>query len=285
MNSNKPVVGLVGLGAMGGAKARHLIAAGFTVVGYDINPQAVERFRSLGGEAAPTLAALAARSDVIIIIIVDDVQVRSVCTDAGGIFANARAGTITAIMSSVTPDLCVELAVVATRSAQHVVDAPSMRGEAAAIAGKLLVMIGGETAAVERCMPVLRAFASDTVHLGAVGAGQVGKMVNNMILWAAVLSNHEGFQFAQTMGINVAALRETLKLSAADSWVLRTWDTIVKQEHWWDQKDLASMLETGRTHQAGLPLAASLKTLMEPLRPQVARTLFADRSPVSGQER
>jgi len=149
-----------------------------------------------------------------------------------------------------------------------------VRGEAAAAAGRLLVMMGGTAEAVERCRPVMAAFASDCVHLGAVGAGQVGKMVNNMILWAAVLSNHEGFRFAQDMGIDVPRLRETLRLSAADSWVLRNWDTIVQQEHWWDQKDLASMLETGTGHAIGLPFAAQLMALMAPLRPQVARGLF-----------
>jgi 3-hydroxyisobutyrate dehydrogenase-like beta-hydroxyacid dehydrogenase len=272
----KPVVGLIGLGAMGGAKARHLLAGGFRVIGYDLNPEAMARFAALGGEPAASHADLAARSDVIIIIIVDDAQVKSVCMDAGGIFANARPGTLTAVMSSVTPDLCVELAAAATRHAQQLVDAPSVRGEAAANAGRLLVMIGGDATAVERCRPVLGCFASDLVHLGPVGSGQVGKMVNNMILWAAVYSNYEGFRFARTMGIDVAALRETLKLSAADSWVLRTWDTIAAQEHWWDQKDLASMLETGQAHGADLDLAAQLKRLMEPLRPQRARRLFSD---------
>lgn len=271
---DKPVVGVIGLGAMGSPMARHMIAGGFTVVGYDVNAQALEKLRAMGGEPVESIPHLARRADVVIVIIIDDEQVKSVCVGKDGVFAHARPGSITAVMSSVSPDLCVELAAAATAAGMNFVDAPIVRGEAAAAAGKLLMMTGGDRDVVDRCLPAFRCFASDHVHLGGPGAGQAGKMVNNMILWAAVLANHEGFRFARTMGIDVDALRESLKISAADSWVLRTWDVIVQQSHWWDQKDLGSMLETASRHGADLPLAEQLKELMKPLRPEVARRLF-----------
>lgn len=272
---DKPVIGVIGLGAMGRPMAKHMIAGGFKVVGYDISAAALAKLKDMGGEPVSSIPELARRADVIIIIIIDDEQVKSVCVGGDGIFAHARADTVTAVMSSVSPDLCVELAAAASAAKMQLIDAPVVRGEAAAAAGKLMVMLGGDKRAVDRCLPAFQCFASDQVHLGGPGAGQVGKMVNNMVLWAAVLANHEAFQFARTMGIDVDLLRDSLKISAADSWVLRTWDVIVQQHRWWDQKDLGSMLETAARHDAALPLAAHLKELMKPLRPEVARRLFS----------
>lgn len=269
-----PVVGVIGLGEMGGPMARHMLAGGFRVIGYDLRPEALAALEALGGKPAASVPALARDCDIVIVIIIDDDQVRSACTGADGIFANARPGTVTAVMSSVSPDLCVELDRSATAAGMHFIDAPIVRGAAAAAAGKLLMLLGGSKEVVERCLPAFGCFASDHAHLGGPGAGQVGKMVNNMILWAAVVANHEGFRFARSMDIDVDLLRETLKASAADSWVLRTWDVITQQKHWWDQKDLASMLETAARHDADLPLTGTLKELMKPLRPEVAQTLF-----------
>lgn len=268
------VVGVIGLGEMGGPMARHMLAGGFRVVGYDLRPEAVAPIEALGAKAASSVAALAGQCDIVIVIIIDDDQVRSVCAGKDGIFANARPGTVTAVMSSVSPDLCVELDRAATEAGMHFIDAPVVRGAAAAAAGRLLMLLGGRKDVVERCLPAFRCFASDHAHLGGAGAGQVGKMVNNMILWAAVVANHEGFRFARSMDIDVDLLRETLKVSAADSWVLRTWDVITQQKHWWDQKDLASMIETAARHDAELPLTTTLKELMKPLRPEIARRLF-----------
>jgi 3-hydroxyisobutyrate dehydrogenase-like beta-hydroxyacid dehydrogenase len=265
---SKPVVGMIGIGAMGAPMAKRILAGGYPVVGYDINPQALEELREGGLKST---AEVAKRADIILIVLVDDPQVREAAKE---IFANAKRGTVIAVMSSVTPDLCIELAKEASTKGLQLIDAAMVRGLQAAKDGKLLLMIGGESAAVERCMPVFRCVAADTSHLGAVGAGQVGKMVNNMLLWSAVLANYEGIEFARKFGVDLGLLRESLKISSGDNWALRVWETIAAQPKWWDQKDLGVMLETAAQHGIKMPLTGELKRLMVPLRPEVAQKLF-----------
>ena len=265
---SKPVVGMIGVGAMGAPMARRILGGGFEVVGYDINPKALEELK---GGAAKSSAEVAKRADILLIVLVDDPQVREASKE---IFANAKRGSVIAVMSSVTPDLCIELAKEATAKGLQVIDAAMVRGLQAAKDGKLLLMIGGESAAVERCMPVFRCIAADTSHLGTVGAGQVGKMVNNMLLWSAVLANYEGIEFARKFGVDLGLLRESLKISSGNNWALGVWETIAAQPKWWDQKDLGVMLETAAQHRIEMPLTEELKRLMVPLRPEVAQKLF-----------
>ena len=268
---SKPVVGMIGVGAMGAPMAKHILAGGFPLLGYDINPQARANLKEMRGEALGSAAEVAKRADIILIVLVDDPQVREASRE---IFANAKRGTVIAVMSSVTPDLCIELAKEAGAKGLHVIDAAMVRGLQAAKDGKLLLLIGGNKEAVERCMPVFRCVATDCSHLGGPGAGQVGKMVNNMLLWAAVLANHEGLQFARKLGADIHLLREALKISSGDNWALRVWETIAAQPKWWDQKDLGVMLETAAAHDIDMPVCEELKRLMVPLRPEAAQKLF-----------
>ena len=263
---SKPVVGMIGVGAMGAPMAKRILAGGFDVVAYDINPKALEGLKGLKSSAD-----VAKQSDIILIVLVDDPQVREASKE---IVSNAKRGSVIAVMSSVTPDLCIQLEKEASAKGLELIDAAMVRGLQAAKDGKLLLMIGGEKDAVERCMPVFRCVAADTSHLGAVGAGQVGKMVNNMLLWSAVLANYEGIEFARKFGVDLGLLRESLKISSGDNWALRVWETIAAQPKWWDQKDLGVMLETAAQHRIEMPLTHELKRLMAPLRPEVAQKLF-----------
>jgi 3-hydroxyisobutyrate dehydrogenase-like beta-hydroxyacid dehydrogenase len=256
---------------MGAPMAKHILAGGFPVVGYDIDPQAKANLKDMKGEALASAAEVAKRADIILIVLVDDPQVREASKE---ILSNAKRGSVIAVMSSVTPDLCMQLGREASAKGFQLIDAAMVRGLQAAKDGKLLLMIGGDKEAVERCMPVFRCIAADTSHLGSVGAGQVGKMVNNMLLWSAVLANHEGIQFARRFGVDLGLLRESLKISSGDNWALRVWETIAAQPKWWDQKDLGVMLETAAQHGIEMPLTEELKRLMLPLRPEVAQKLF-----------
>ena len=264
---NKPVVGVVGVGAMGQPMAKRIQAGGFEVVGYDVNPKALE-----GLKAAKSTAELARQADLILVVVVDDAQVREAWKE---ISANAKRGTVIAVMTSATPDVCIELAKDGAAKGLKVLDVPMIRGLQAARDGKLLLFIGGDKEAVERCTAVFRCVATDIVHLGDVGAGQVGKMVNNMLLWAATLANYEGLTFARKLGVDIHRLRDALKISSGDNWALRVWETVAAQPKWWDQKDLAVMLETAGAHGIDMPVCEELKRLMVPLRPEVAQKLFS----------
>ena len=268
-------VGVIGLGAMGGPIAGHLLRHGHRVVGYDIKPGPMQALTKLGGRSAGSAREVGAQSELTLIVLVDDAQVIEACTGADGVLAGASKDAVIAILSSVSPHTCREIGARARPKAVHVLDAPMVRGELAAIAGTLLLMIGGDAGIVARCRPIFAAFAGDLCHLGELGAGEIGKMVNNMLLWVAVAANHEGIGFAKTLGADPAALRDSLRISSGDNWALREWERITAQPKWWDQKDLEGALQLAEKAGIPLPLMTLVKKLMEPLRPEKAQRLFA----------
>lgn len=267
-------VGVVGLGAMGGPIARHLVAHGHQVTGFDVDSSRMDALRKLGGRAAPSARAAAAHSELTLIVLVDDAQVVEVCLGPDGVLEGAAPDSVIVILSSVSPQTCQEVSRQAAAKGVHTLDAPMVRGEAAAQTGKLLLMVGGEARIVNRCRPIFQAFAGDLCHMGAVGAGAVGKIVNNMLLWAAVSANNEAIHFGRAFGVDPRVLREGLKLSSGDNWALREWERITAQSKWWDQKDLEGALELARTKTLSMPLMQLVKELMKPLRPEKAKRLF-----------
>ena len=120
-------------------------------------------------------------------------------------------------------------------------DMPITRGEPAAEAGQLLVMVGGDTQAFEACKPAL-AKASPAVFFTSVdlGAGQVGKMVNNLILWSCISANFEGFKLAAALGVDLDRLRTALIDSSASNWALQTRPDRIPMP--WAEKDMRIVL-------------------------------------------
>ena len=268
-------VGVIGLGAMGHPIARHLLAHGHQVVAYDIRPEPMEALRERGARTAGSPREVSGRSELTLVIVADDAQVTEVCLGAEGALAGATGGSVIAILSSVSPETCQTVGARAEATGVHVVDAPLMRGAMAAEDGKLLLMVGGDPQVAERCRPVFQAFAPDICHLGDLGLGQVGKSLNNLLIWASIVAIHEGAGLARALGADLGVLRDALQRSSGDSWVLREWDRICQLPRWWDQKDLEGVLHLAAKAHAAAPLAAALKELMKPRGPARAKEIFS----------
>ena len=131
-------------------------------------------------------------------------------------------------------------------------DMPLTRGEPAAEAGELLVMVGGDTQAFESCKPALASFASSIFYLGQLGAGQVGKMVNNLILWSCISANHEGLKLAERLGVDPERLRAALLKSSAANWALETRPETMPMP--WAEKDMRIVLSEADHLRLALPL-------------------------------
>jgi len=116
----------------------------------------------------------------------------------------------------------------------------------------LLVMVGGDTQAFEACKPALESFASSIFHLGHLGAGQVGKMVNNMILWSCISANFEGFKLASALGVDLDRLRTALIDSSASNWALQT--QIDRFPMPWAEKDMRIVLSEADLLRLSVPL-------------------------------
>jgi 3-hydroxyisobutyrate dehydrogenase-like beta-hydroxyacid dehydrogenase len=245
-------VGIIGLGKMGRPMARHLRKAGFEVAAYDVDALACREAERAGIAIAASPRAVAQASDFVIVVVGFDKEAETVLLGPDGIAAAARPGLIVGIASTVAPRTMARLASRLVGTGIALLDMPITRGEPAAEAGELLVMAGGDVEAFEACRPALASFASTIFHLGELGAGQVGKMVNNMILWACISANFEGFKLAQGLGVDLERLRTALLESSASNWALETRvDTLPMP---WAEKDMRIVLSEADHLRLSVPL-------------------------------
>jgi len=268
-------VGVIGVGVMGGPIAGHLLKARYRVTVYDVKPELMAELEKRGAQPAGSPRDMGARSDLTLVVVVDDEQVREVCLGPEGVLAGAPGGAVVAVLSTVQPATCREIASAARKRGVHVLDAPMIRGAAAAAEGRLLLMVGGDAGALERCRPAFSTFAPDICHLGELGSGQVGKIVNNLILWACLVATREGLDLARSQRVDLRVLRDALLKSSADNFVLREWDRVAGQPKWWDQKDLKGVLELAEAGQTPVPISAMAKELLKGYGPEQARKLFS----------
>ena len=254
-------VGVIGLGKMGLPVCRHLMAKGYPVVAYDVAAAAVERAKSIGAAIASSPGDLASRCDLVIVLTAFEEQVEDALFGAGGVIGAARPGTIVGVGATISPSSMKELAARVAANRLIALDIPICRGEPAAEAGQLLITGGGDKAAFEACRPAFSAFADSIHHLGPAGAGQVGKMVNNLILWACISANHEGLKLGDKLGADLDALQRMLIDSSAQNWALET--RIDRHPMPWAEKDMMIALAEADAARPSLPLSGTIKEVIK----------------------
>ena len=252
MANNIRRVGIVGLGKMGFPMARHLRKAGVAVAACEVSAAACTQAEGAGVKVVASPKAVAAETDFVIVVVGFDSEAEAVVLGADGIAAAARPGLIVGIASTVAPRTMQKLADKLKGSGVVLLDMPITRGEAAAEAGKMLTMVGGDAAAFEACKPALSCFASSIYHVGELGAGQVGKMVNNLILWACISANHEASRLAKALNVDFERLRTALLDSSAGNWALQTRPE--EQPMPWAEKDMRIALSEADRLRISVPL-------------------------------
>ncbi len=254
-------VGIIGLGKMGLPMARHLHKRNFGVIAYDANPAACKSAEQLGIKIAPNAKGVAMESDFVIVVVGFDAEVERVVLGTDGIVAAKRSGLILGIASTIAPRTMTRLAAQLLGTGIRLMDMPLTRGEPAAEAGNLLVMVGGDSEVISACQPALESFASTIFHLGEVGSGQIGKMVNNLILWACISANHEGLKIAERLGVNIERLRTALLASSANNWALETRPE--EQPMPWAEKDMRILLAEADRARLSLPLCGVITEVVK----------------------
>ena len=271
-DSPQLTVGIVGLGAMGLPIAGHLARAGVPVVVADLDESAVRACVAQGMSAADGPADLAARSDVVLVVVPSDDDVRAVCEGDAGLLAGCRPGTVVLLCSSVRPDTC-EAVTAAAPARVAVLDAALTGGVRGAENGQINLLVGGDSAALERVRPALAAWTSSVHHLGPLGAGQVGKTVNNLIHWAQIAAIVESLELGRRYGLDVPTLRRALLDGPTAS---RTLAELEQMRFTWHAKDLANAEVMAEAVGLPLPVAATSRTAMTVITvPQVAELLTA----------
>jgi 3-hydroxyisobutyrate dehydrogenase-like beta-hydroxyacid dehydrogenase len=264
-------VGVVGLGAMGGQLARHLREFGFAVIGYDLRAEAMAAAEKSGVEPAETLSNLAARSDLIIIGVGFDSEVEAVIFGDDALLAGARPGAVIAIASTAAPTTMKKIVARADRPDLNFLDIPMCRGEQAAIDGKLLIMGGGDAATFDSCRPAFETFSNSIHYLGELGAGQVGKLVNNLILWACISANYEGLKLAGSLGVESGPLVAALLDSSAHNWAMESGVGALPMP--WAEKDMTIVLKEADDARVSLPLSGTIKEVIKGIKIELGQDM------------
>ena len=205
---------------MGGAVTRSLLRAKFDVVVYDVRPEATKKLVDAGARAARDLDDLAKQCSAIAVVVVSDAQVKDV---GPKIVAAAKPGTRILIHSTVRPSTAVELAEIAAPKDIAVLDVGVNGGNEKADLGKLTLMIGGDDESVRWCWPYFEAVGQHIFHVGPLGSGLVGKLVNNLIAIGSYALQLEAMQLAAAYGMSEDTVTTMVSASQGDNRGIRTW--------------------------------------------------------------
>ncbi|MGP3920197.1 3-hydroxyisobutyrate dehydrogenase [Nonomuraea sp. 10N515B] len=217
------VVAWIGLGHMGCPMAAHLVKAGFTVRGVEIDPTAREAASAAGVEVAGSVAEAVADADAVFTMLPTGLEVRAVLTGEEGVLAHIRPGTLVIDSSTIDIATARELHETAAAAGARFADAPVSGGVEGAKAGTLTFMVGCSPEVVAAARSLIEPMAGRIVPTGGPGTGQAAKIVNNMILGVSLAATCEGVVLAERLGLDLKTFYEIATQSSADNWALRTW--------------------------------------------------------------
>jgi len=257
-------VAFLGLGVMGYPMAGHLAKAGHEVTVYNRTTAKAESWVAAHGGTFKTSPKLAAEGQNFVFACVgNDDDLRTVTIGAEGAFAGMASGTIFIDHTTASANVARELYAAAQAKGLHFIDAPVSGGQAGAQNGVLTVMCGGDEAAYAKAEPQIKAFARACRLMGASGAGQLTKMVNQICIAGLVQGLAEGVHFAMQAGLDAEAVIEVISKGAAQSWQMENrYKTMIAGKYDfgfavdWMRKDLGICLDEARNNGARLPVAA-----------------------------
>lgn len=266
-------VGFIGLGVMGKPMAGHLVDAGHEVVVFNRSRAKVDELETHGAVGALGPAQVGEKSDVVITMLPDSPDVEHVLFGTEGVVSTLRPGSLVIDCSTISPTAAIELAARLAEKGIAFVDAPVSGGEAGAIAGALAVMMGGEEEAVRRAIDVLDAVAATLVHVGPVGAGQLVKAANQMLVAGNIALVGEAVTLLQRSDVNVDAALTVLGGGLAASKVLETKAPKMLTRDFepgfrvdLHHKDLKIALAAAEQAQIAVPLTGVITQLVQALR-------------------
>ncbi len=215
-------IGFIGLGVMGEPICRNLaVKSGFTLVAFDRDPAPLERLKASGVQNGGSIRGVVGGSDVVFLSLPSGEVVSQLAHAPDGLLAVITAGQVVIDLSTSPVDTTRQLAQAFASRGAVFIDAPVARTRAAAEAGTLSVMVGGEASVFEKVRPLIAHFANEITLCGPVGCGQVVKILNNMILFEIGVAIAEAKAISTHAGVDPALLFDTLSKGSGDSFALR----------------------------------------------------------------
>lgn len=216
------VVGFIGLGVMGEPMCRNVrVKSGRRVIGFDLKADPLARLAQHGVERAHSAGEVVRNSDVVFASLPSGKELGALARGRDGLLENIRRGAVFVDLGTSPVVLTRELAAEVERKGAAYLDAPVARTRQAAESGTLAVMVGGDADILRRVRPLMECFASEITHCGAIGSGQVTKILNNMVLFQTVTALSEAYAIAHRAGVDPAVLFDAFSKGSADSFALR----------------------------------------------------------------
>ncbi len=265
-DANRPQkTAFLGLGVMGFPMAGHLATAGHQVSVYNRTAAKSIAFCAefAGATHGLTPKAAVAGADIVFCCVGNDADLRSVVLGTDGAFAGMQPGAVFVDHTTASADVARELYAAAVAAGLHFVDAPVSGGQAGAQNGALTVMCGGDAAAFDAAKPAGMAFSKAFTLMGASGAGQLTKMVNQICIAGLVQGLSEAIAFGQKAGLDVNQVLDVIGKGAAQSWQLDNRGKTMVADKFdfgfavdWMRKDLGLVLDEAKRNGARLPVTA-----------------------------
>lgn len=266
-------IGFIGLGIMGKPMAKNLMRAGYSLIVYDINKEPVRELMSLGAEGGSSPKDVAERTDIIITMLPDSPQVKDVILGENGVLEGVRRGAIIIDMSSIAPAVSKEVAIKAEEKGIEFLDAPVSGGEPKAIDGTLAIMVGGKKEVLDRCYDILNKMGSSITLCGEVGAGNITKLANQIIVALNIAAMSEALVLGTKAGVDPEIIYKAIRGGLAGSTVLdakvpkvlaRDFSPGFKID--FHIKDLKNAISTAHEVGVPLPLTSQIMEILQALK-------------------
>ena len=267
-------VGFIGLGIMGRPMAKNLMEAGYELVVHNRSPEKAEELAKEGNAtAAASPVQVAQACDIVITMLPDSPDVEAVVAGEGGVLEGIRDGALLVDMSTISPVVTKELSEKVREKGASMLDAPVSGGDVGAIEGALSIMVGGSEEDFERARPLFDVMGKAATHVGPIGAGQVVKACNQIVVALTIEAVSEALVLGSKGGVKPEKLVEALSGGLAGSAVMEA-----KKEKFFSHdfepgfrielhhKDLGIALAAGREYGVALPATAIVDQMLEALK-------------------
>jgi 2-hydroxy-3-oxopropionate reductase len=262
-------IGFIGLGIMGKPMSKNLLKAGHSLVVFDVVPGPVEEVVQAGAARGESCADTAARSDVIVTMLPDGPEVEAAVLGQRGVLEGARAGSTVVDMSSISPMVSQKIGAACAAKGVDFLDAPVSGGEPKAIDGTLAIMVGGKSEVFVKVQPILAKMGSSVTLTGDVGAGNVTKLANQIMVACNIAAMGEALVLATRAGLDPEVVFNAVKGGLAGSTVLNAKAPMVIARNFkpgfrikLHQKDLRNALLAAESMKVSLPFTAMAQQIL-----------------------
>ena len=262
-------IGFVGLGIMGRPMVRNLMKAGYSVTVYDIVSEAVEELASEGAIPASSSDEVASKTNKIITMLPDSADSERAILGEGGVLAGAKSGSVIIDMSSIAPSMSQKIFKECANQGVEMLDAPVSGGEPGAINATLAIMVGGKQEIFDQCYDLLAVMGSNVVLTGDIGAGNITKLANQIIVAANIEALSEAMVLAQKAGVDPERVFNAIRGGLAGSTVMEAKAPMMLDRNFragfrirLHQKDLRNVLQTAQELNVPLPVTALVQQML-----------------------